>query len=173
RRPLSPTAAAVPCTSSTSVIPLLSCCKATDRRERPVIARTMVSLLVIVCGSAALWGDDPPSGNRKNQVQLATGVIQTAKAADFPGLSPSFLRPTAMTFVGPPSELMGPCPHTGISDYLLYVTGEDGIAWFLRDLKTGKLTFLGQEAAPCRGGRGILMALHSMLTVGTDGKGIV
>jgi L-ascorbate metabolism protein UlaG (beta-lactamase superfamily) len=133
----------------------------------------MIGLLVIVSGSAALLGDDPPIGNGKNQVQPATRVIQTARAADFAGLSPSFLRPTAMTFVGPPSELMGPCPHTGISDYLLYLTGEDGIAWFLRDLKTGKLTFLGQEAAPCRGGRGILMALHSMLTVGTDGKGII
>ena len=131
-----------------------------------MIARTVLGLAVAIAGQAAVLGSgDSP--------RPATGIIQTAKAADFPSLASSFFKPTGMAFVGPAVDVMGPYPRPGVFDHLLYLSGEDGVAWFLRDLRTGKLHFLGQQNAASSGGRGLLTALHSLLTVGTDEKGLV
>lgn len=130
-----------------------------------------VSAMCVLLAGVCLRAETAKQGT-PNQSPPASRIVQTATAADFRGMSASFLKPTGMAFVGPAEEVMGPYPRPG-NDHLLYITSEDGIAWFVRDLRTGKLHFVGQEAARCPGGRGLLSALHSMLTVGMDGQGIV
>ena len=76
-----------------------------------------------------------------------------------------------MAFVGPAVDVMGPYPARGVFDHLLYLSGEDGVAWFLRDLRTGKLHFLGQQNAASSGGRGLLTALQFLAHCGNGRRG--